>query len=98
MRRLEQGCSREEPRPLEPPPGSETSVHRTVAIMTDAIDRPSVWCIVLSDGDRSHLSPLNRLDARQVPIQYCCIGERITLLQQTLQRARRISGSTKLIV
>jgi len=66
--------------------------------MTGANDRASVWCIVQSDGDRSHLSPLNHLDVRRVPIQYCCIGERITLLQQTMQRALRITAPPRVVV
>jgi mannose-1-phosphate guanylyltransferase len=59
---------------------------------------PVRWCIVQSDSDRSHLSALNRTDKRQIPIQYCCVGERLELIQRAMQRALRISSPGKVIV
>jgi len=58
----------------------------------------SVWTLVLAGGDGTRLAPITRRsDGEVVPKQFCRLTGRRSLLEQTLDRADRLSGRSRTV-
>src|ERR1700729_1178911 len=53
------------------------------------------WCIVVADGPSPRWA---EAPGHALPIQYCCIGEPVTLLQKALHRATNIAPAARILV
>ena len=56
------------------------------------------WCIVIADDHGPEFVPSSAGMKHQSPVQYCGFGERTTLLQKALHRARHIAPSAQIAV
>jgi len=67
--------------------------------MTDAHPQTrSRWCIVVADAAAPDWMVSGGTDAQSAPVQYCGLGERTTMLQKALHRARRIAPAARILV
>lgn len=67
-------------------------------VTRDSIQRDLGWCIVVADGASPTWVPSAEAPGHWLPIQYCCIGEPVMLLQKALHRATNISRSARILV
>jgi hypothetical protein len=67
-------------------------------VTKDSIQRDRGWCIIVADGPSPTWAPSVESPGHPLPIQYCCIGEPVTLLQKALHRATNISRAARILV
>ena len=86
------------PRDPQVPPTGRRARGQGLIQLSRSDDRSAPWCIVQCDGDRAHLGALTRVGSYQTPIQYCSVGDSLSLAQRAVERARRICEPSRLYV